>query len=67
MLIEQLKPTKALPVMVYIFGGAFAGGEPYRSSWGPDYFMMKDVILITIGFRVGAFGTHFYNFKTNKI
>ncbi|XP_034099998.2 esterase B1-like [Drosophila albomicans] len=53
---KQLKTKKPLPVMVYIFGGAFTVGEASRELYGPDYFMAKDVILVTFNYRVDCFG-----------
>nr|XP_013108588.1 unnamed protein product [Stomoxys calcitrans] len=45
-----------LPVMVWIYGGGFQVGEATRDFYGPDYFMMQDVIVVTINYRVGVFG-----------
>lgn len=42
--------------MVWIYGGAFKYGEANREWYGPDYFMEKDVILITLQYRLGALG-----------
>lgn len=42
--------------MVYIYGGAFCIGEATRQLYGPDYFMAKDVVLVTINYRVDCFG-----------
>ncbi|KAH8369271.1 hypothetical protein KR009_006103, partial [Drosophila setifemur] len=53
---KQLKSDKPLPVMVYIFGGAFTVGEATRELYGPDYFMAKDVVLVTLNYRVDCFG-----------
>nr|XP_036234030.1 esterase B1 isoform X2 [Bactrocera oleae] len=53
---KKLYSTKSLPVLVYLIGGRFTTGGASRNIWGPDYLMMKDVILISIGFRLGAFG-----------
>ncbi|XP_033754274.1 carboxylesterase 1D-like [Pecten maximus] len=42
------------PVMFWIHGGAFTLGN----SWGydPSFFVMKDVIVVTINYRLGLFG-----------
>lgn len=48
--------SKPLPVIIFIFGGAFERGDPSRNLHGPDYFMMKDMIFITLGYRLGALG-----------
>ncbi|XP_073820600.1 esterase B1-like [Musca autumnalis] len=42
--------------MVYLHGGGFNAGDSTRRAWAPDYFMMKDVVLITVGYRMGAMG-----------
>ncbi|KAH8279025.1 hypothetical protein KR018_012579, partial [Drosophila ironensis] len=53
---KQLKSEKPLPVMVYIFGGAFTVGEATRELYSPDYFMTKDVVLVTLNYRLDCFG-----------
>jgi len=45
-----------LPVMVFIFGGAFSGGSAVETVYGPDYLLTKDVILVVPNYRVAAFG-----------
>jgi len=42
--------------MVYIYGGAYTVGEATREVYGPDYFMTKDVVLVTLNYRVDCFG-----------
>ncbi|XP_070498764.1 uncharacterized protein [Chironomus tepperi] len=42
------------PVIVYIHGGGFEYGT--GSSNGPNYLMDRDVVLITINYRLGPFG-----------
>ncbi|XP_061393224.1 esterase B1-like [Musca vetustissima] len=53
---EKLKSEKPLPVMVWIYGGGFHFGEATRTYYSPDYFMSKDVILVTFNYRLGIFG-----------
>ncbi|XP_032583800.1 uncharacterized protein LOC6572615 [Drosophila mojavensis] len=53
---KQLKSAKPLPVMVYIYGGAFSIGEATRNLYSPDYFMAKDVVLVTLNYRVDCLG-----------
>ncbi|XP_004518271.1 esterase B1 [Ceratitis capitata] len=53
---KKLKSEKPLPVMVFLYGGGFEKGDPTRDLHGPDYFMMKDVILVTIAYRLGPLG-----------
>ncbi len=49
------KPEAKLPVMVWIHGGAFVGGNGNTSG---DQFAKKGVILISINYRLGRLG-HF--------
>jgi carboxylesterase type B len=43
-----------LPIMFWIHGGSFSEG--YSGTFGPEYFMDKDVILVTINYRLGVLG-----------
>ncbi|XP_054737010.1 juvenile hormone esterase-like [Anastrepha obliqua] len=46
-----------LPVMVYIHGGGWFSGSASPLLQGPEYFMdTKEVILVTIAYRLGPFG-----------
>ncbi|KAH8410316.1 hypothetical protein KR009_011697, partial [Drosophila setifemur] len=54
--LKRLHSKTPLPLMVYIHGGGFKGGDSSRLAWGPDYFMREDVIIISIGHRLGPFG-----------
>ncbi|XP_073819348.1 esterase B1-like isoform X2 [Musca autumnalis] len=53
---SKLKSEQPLPVMVWIYGGGFHVGEATRIYYSPDYFMQKDVILVTFNYRLGIFG-----------
>ncbi|XP_053662699.1 esterase B1-like [Anopheles marshallii] len=53
---KTIKPTKPLPVMVYIYGGGFVEGTSGTELYGPDYLVEKDIVLITLNYRVGALG-----------
>ena len=49
------KPSgELLPVLFYIHGGAFqyGGGSKYRAK----YVMDRDVILVSVNYRLGPFG-----------
>ena len=51
------KPDSPLkPVMVWIHGGGFVLGDGGTGSYGPDNFMDKDVIIVTINYRLGTLG-----------
>lgn len=57
-LISQL-PTKngdLLPVMVWIYGGAFIEGS--SNQYGGSYFMESDtpVVLVALNYRLGVLG-----------
>ena len=45
-----------LPVMVYIHGGGFLEGSGSALLYGPDYLVSKDVVLVTINYRLNAHG-----------
>ncbi|EDW81349.2 uncharacterized protein Dwil_GK11072 [Drosophila willistoni] len=53
---KKLKSDNPLPVMVYIYGGAFSVGAATRETYSPDYFMTKDVVLVTFNYRVDCLG-----------
>ncbi|XP_063987723.1 esterase FE4-like [Diachasmimorpha longicaudata] len=43
-------------VMVYFHPGGFTGGSGDDDLFGPDFLLEKDVILVTVNFRLGAVG-----------
>src|SRR5690606_12716650 len=47
-----------LPVMVWIYGGAFVGGSGSRPETSGEQFAKQGVILITFNYRLGRLG-HF--------
>ncbi|XP_033244802.1 uncharacterized protein LOC108153856 [Drosophila miranda] len=53
---RKLHSPKPLPLLVYFFGGGFEIGDATTDMNGPDYFMMRDVVVVTISYRVGALG-----------
>ncbi|RZF46909.1 hypothetical protein LSTR_LSTR008037 [Laodelphax striatellus] len=44
------------PVMVWIHGGGFTFGCGDDELYAPDFFVQKDVVLVSINYRVGVFG-----------
>ncbi|EFX78588.1 hypothetical protein DAPPUDRAFT_53255 [Daphnia pulex] len=50
----------SLPVMVWIHGGGFTVGNGNSGSvsdlYGPGYILNRDVVLVTLNYRLGAFG-----------
>ncbi|KAI4503994.1 hypothetical protein M0802_000465 [Mischocyttarus mexicanus] len=51
--------TENKAVMVYIHGGGYIVGSGIDKFLGPDYFMNKEIVLVTINYRLGIFG--FFN------
>lgn len=49
--------TDLLPVMVWFTGGGFVDGA--GGMYGGKYFMEEDVVLVTVTYRLGAFGKYF--------
>lgn len=45
--------------MVWFYGGGFVIGTSSEDAYGPDYLIQRDIVLITINYRVGALGKHF--------
>jgi carboxylesterase type B len=54
--LEEDDTSSLLPVMVWIHGGAFVSGSSGTKCYGPEYFMDKKVILVTINYRLNVFG-----------
>ena len=50
------KPAKPMPVMVWIFGGGFHVGSTDLPVYRGDAFAKKDVVLVSIPYRLGVFG-----------
>ncbi|XP_011550237.3 esterase E4 isoform X1 [Plutella xylostella] len=44
------------PVMVFIHGGAFVSGSGDSELFGPHYLLEKDVVLVTINYRLEVLG-----------
>ncbi|XP_031767185.2 juvenile hormone esterase-like [Galleria mellonella] len=45
-----------LPVMVFIHGGGWMCGDSSPQMYGPEYLLDRDVILVTINYRLGPLG-----------
>jgi acetylcholinesterase len=46
-----------LDVMVWIHGGAWFSGSGGTQMYGPQYLLDKDIILVTMNYRLGTLGT----------
>lgn len=42
--------------MFFIHGGGFAEGSGNDNVYGPDFLVEKDVVLVTINYRIGILG-----------
>jgi cholinesterase len=51
-----LSQTSLKPTFVHFHGGAFTSGSGTEKSYGPEYLLMEDVVLVTVNFRLGALG-----------
>lgn len=48
----------SLPVMFWIHGGGFFRGHGGPEDSGPEYFMDKDLVFVSINYRLGALGQY---------
>uniref|UniRef100_A0A0A1X776 Carboxylic ester hydrolase n=1 Tax=Zeugodacus cucurbitae TaxID=28588 RepID=A0A0A1X776_ZEUCU len=55
--VYTVNVTASNPVIVYIHGGANIHGSAHSEyGGGPQYLLDEDVVLVSISFRLGAFG-----------
>ncbi len=50
------RPGQNLPVMVWIYGGAFSGGSASMAVYGGENTAAKGVIYVAPNYRIGIFG-----------
>ncbi|XP_055320705.1 esterase B1-like [Sitodiplosis mosellana] len=62
---RDIKPQTLKPVMVWIHGGAFILGSNSKDFYNPEFLLRKDVVLIAVNYRLGAFG--FSSFKDPEL
>lgn len=43
--------------MVWIHGGGFLYDSNKREMYGPDYLITEDVVIVSVNYRLGVFGT----------
>ncbi|XP_017772060.1 PREDICTED: esterase FE4-like [Nicrophorus vespilloides] len=46
----------SLAVMVWIYGGTFIFGDSNYATYGPDHFLLENVIIVSLNYRLGLFG-----------
>ncbi|KAJ8680687.1 hypothetical protein QAD02_016474 [Eretmocerus hayati] len=54
--VNSMDASKCRPVMVWIHGGGFVSGDGNDGLYSPDYLMQKNIVLVTINYRLGVFG-----------
>lgn len=52
----NLKPHSLLPVMFFIHGGGFKSGSGNVDNYGPDFLVARDVVVVTINYRLEVLG-----------
>ncbi|CAG4931005.1 unnamed protein product [Colias eurytheme] len=52
----DIKPSKPLPVMLFIHGGGLKSGSGNDDFYGPDFLVQQGVVLVTINYRLEALG-----------
>jgi len=52
----DINPKTKRPVMVWIHGGAFHLGSGDTALYGPEFIIQKDVVLVTLNYRLGVLG-----------
>lgn len=52
---ETIFGNESLSVIINIHGGAFVSGDPHTSV-GPAYLMDKDLIHVSMNYRLGILG-----------
>jgi para-nitrobenzyl esterase len=51
-----VKATGKLPVMVWIYGGSYAGGSGSEARYDGEALARKGVVVVTLNYRLGIFG-----------
>ncbi|XP_046740690.1 esterase E4-like [Diprion similis] len=54
--LSENTTSRLLPVIVYIHGGQFMSGSDVSLVYGPEYLLDKDLILVTLNYRLGVLG-----------
>ncbi|XP_076647108.1 juvenile hormone esterase-like [Halictus rubicundus] len=48
--------TVPKPVMFWVHSGGFITGAGTSTTWGPDYIIPKNVVVVSPNYRLGSFG-----------
>lgn len=52
----DLNPDTPRAVMVWMHSGGFLWGSGNDDSYGPDYLLEEDIVLVTLNYRLGILG-----------
>ncbi|XP_063823083.1 juvenile hormone esterase-like [Ostrinia nubilalis] len=52
----NINPTKLMPVMIWIHGGAFCCGSGDDDLYGPEFLIRNGIVLVTINYRLEILG-----------
>uniref|UniRef100_A0A336N0V6 Carboxylic ester hydrolase n=1 Tax=Culicoides sonorensis TaxID=179676 RepID=A0A336N0V6_CULSO len=52
----DLSPSKPLPVLIFIHGGAFINGSSSTTIYGPDYLIENNIIMVSFNYRLNIYG-----------
>lgn len=53
----DIKSKGKYPVMVYVGSGGFFIDYGEKLRVGPDYLIKKEIVLVTLNYRLGVLGT----------
>lgn len=53
---HDVAPSQLKPVIVWIHGGGFILGSVRKEHFNPEFLLRKDIVLIAMNYRLGAFG-----------
>lgn len=52
----SITDMKKRAVMVWIYGGGFVSGSSSPKTYGPDFLIEEDVVVVAMNYRLGALG-----------
>lgn len=56
-----------MPVIVWVHGGALIIGSGNCDTYGPEYLLIHDVVIVTINYRLGLLGTFDVSLEKNLL
>ncbi|XP_068989555.1 juvenile hormone esterase-like isoform X1 [Neodiprion pinetum] len=54
--VHECPKSTLFPVMVFFYGGGYVSGSFLPTSYGPEYILDKDVVLVVFNYRLGPLG-----------